>query len=249
MHLRRTEWMALVDGEIEEQLAAAMWRHLEECPMCGGVMAAIARDRETLRDAFGALDTQTVPSTTADDLIAARPPIAARRRLLFRIAAALTPIAAAAAIVVPSSPLHRLIARDNGPPSTIAPARATPDPNSASAIAREGIGFVPTSAVQLDLHCAAVTGLLQVTLVDAPEFRVTSAGAGVRYRLGTDAVSAELAAGVTDILVQVPRALVRARVQACGRQVFTLDHGVVTAPEARVAHDVYVIPLVSSLRR
>lgn len=202
--------------------SAEVLAHLETCETCRLRQQQLAADDASVGVLLGALD-HPVPEHSAREIIAERPNHL-RRRAMLVAEIMLFVAAAAAAMTIPSSPLHRWIARQALPklPSSVA---AVPEatPSQSTSAAPIGIALPAPASLRVEFRQAQPIGTLEVRLVEGDQVTVRSRGGTVGYTVNEGRVLVDNRVPADAYVVEIPASLRRVRIVVGTRVLFQKD--------------------------
>ncbi|HET6229630.1 MAG TPA: anti-sigma factor [Longimicrobiaceae bacterium] len=231
MHAGEGTLQALLDGELPATERAEVERHLAECAACSAELralralelrfaAALARDPVHARTeaALGSVRARRAPSRWAGDA----------RRALLKAAVLVLGVAGAAAAAVPGSPVRRWIGSIAAPRVVEKPAApAAPAVSAPRARPPAGVSILPDGgAVRVVLTASdpALRVRTRVSEESMVEVRASGEAAAGRFRTGPGRIEV-VGAGPGEIVVDLPRSLQTAVVEANGRVLVSREKG------------------------
>lgn len=260
MHLGEPEIAALAHGELRDgsggRNIAELRLHVSTCSECARLVTRAADRDARAQLLLRELDVP-VPAVSAADIAwragagaaRLRPATGARRRRVI-ITGALTFLGAAAAAALPSSPLHRIIARAIGPALAVrhpaGPLRTASDPTGrtvAAGAAPAGVSIRPARTLTIAFAAVQHHGVLRIAIQDTPVATVLASGAGVRgYTVAPDRIDVQNAGASADYDLTIPSGVTDARVTVAGSVVFMRHDGAVSTA-GQGTDNRYAVPL------
>ncbi len=193
---------AAADGVPEPAVAL----HLGGCEMCRGRVAALQRETARLEALLATLDHPLVPPIPATELFRRPAAVAPRRWLRVALAGGLTVATALAAAALPSSPVHRWLARSTAASHAAAAATAVAAP-AQGAVPAAGVVIPHPVAMTIVVQHAQQSGTVVVTVGGGSAVSIGARGGDVAYDVSDSGVTVRNRLPATEYDISLPLAL------------------------------------------
>ena len=207
--------------------------HIATCEICAERISSLrAADREA-GELLSILDVPVPHVSERAILRAGKKPEHPRTFDGYRRAAAVVAfmVAAAAAAAIPTSPLHRLIARALGTRGSVAGNTAAGTPARSVAAASPGVLITPESTLEVVFEGRGTGGAVHVRFVDGGRLSLSSADSGATYRVSTSRINVDQSSH-GDFDLALPRALREVRIRVGGKVVYERRPGGPASPDS-----------------